>query len=286
METPRISVVIHTLNEEHHLPAALRSVAPWADEIVVVDMHSDDGTVAIAASFGARVLSHARAGFVEPARAFGIAHATHPWVLILDADELIPAPLAAALREIAREDRGDVVAIHRLNYLHGRPLRRAGWQPELDRHFRFFKQGSLRASDMIHAPLVPAAGARILILPYEPGRAIVHFNFLDFADLLEKVNRYTTVEATQAHERGERSTPWDALRALRPFWWRYVRTRGYRDGWRGWYLALFMAFYAVAKYAKLRERERIGDRERIVALQEREAERWLAAYERTTPDAG
>lgn len=271
--------MINTFNAERTLPYALRSVHAWADEIVVVDMHSEDRTVAIAEEYGARVFVHERTGFVEPARAFAIAWATGEWILILDADELIPAPLGAELREIARADRADVVVISRLNYLHGRPILHTGWQPEKDRHFRFFRRGRLCASATIHAPLVPDAGARILILPYHPGRAIVHFNFVDFADLLEKINRYTTVEAEQAYDRGERPRRWDAARAVIPLWQRFVRDRGYRDGWRGWYLALFMAYYQVAKYAKLKEHAATGGRDAIEGRQAEEAERWLAQLE-------
>jgi hypothetical protein len=172
-----------------------------------------------------------------------------------------------------------VVAIPRLNHLRAEALLHAGWQPQLDRHFRFFKRDAVTASATIHAPLVPRPDARILALPYEAGRAIVHFNFLDFADLVDKVNRYTTVEAQQAYERGERARGGDLFRPIRPFLWRYVRTGGYRDGWRGLYLALIMAFYTALKYAKLREVAEAGSRARIEAAQAAVAERWLAAYD-------
>jgi glycosyltransferase involved in cell wall biosynthesis len=83
-------VVINTLNEERRLPYALRSVQDWVDEIVVVDMHSDDKTVEIAEAFGARIFTHERVGYADPARAFAFARATGDWILILDADELVP----------------------------------------------------------------------------------------------------------------------------------------------------------------------------------------------------
>ena len=85
-----ISAVLNTLDEERRIAFALRSVRPWVDEIVVVDMASSDRTVEIARSFGAHVASHARTGFVEPARAFACAQAAGDWILVLDADELVP----------------------------------------------------------------------------------------------------------------------------------------------------------------------------------------------------
>ncbi|PYU89881.1 MAG: glycosyltransferase family 2 protein, partial [Acidobacteria bacterium] len=114
---PRISVVVNTLNEEKNLPYALRSVRSWVDEIVVVDMHSQDRTVEIAREYGAKVYSHEPMGFVEPARAFAVAQAGGDWILILDADEVVPLLLSRRLREIARRDEADVVTLPRLNYL-------------------------------------------------------------------------------------------------------------------------------------------------------------------------
>ena len=77
----RISAIIHTLNEELNIANAIRSVAPWVDEIVVIDMYSDDRTAEIARSLGARVLLHEKTGFVEPARAYAEAQALGDWIL-------------------------------------------------------------------------------------------------------------------------------------------------------------------------------------------------------------
>ena len=71
-----ISVVINTLNEENNIGACIESVQGFADEIVVCDMYSDDRTVEIAESYGAKVVFHERVGFVEPARFFAISQAS------------------------------------------------------------------------------------------------------------------------------------------------------------------------------------------------------------------
>jgi glycosyltransferase involved in cell wall biosynthesis len=85
---PRISAVFNTFNEEKRLRFALRSVKPWVDEIVVVDMHSSDATRTIAENFGAKVFLHEPLGYADPARAFAVAQATGDWILMLDADRL------------------------------------------------------------------------------------------------------------------------------------------------------------------------------------------------------
>jgi glycosyltransferase involved in cell wall biosynthesis len=285
--TGKISVVINTLNEERNLPYALRSVRPWADEIIVMDMYSEDRTVEVARAHGAKVFFHERVGFVEPARACAIAKATTEWILILDADELVPAPLSHLLRETADDDRADVVVIPNLNYFLGGPLMHTGWGPEQNKHARFFKRGMLQeATAKIHDYLEPVAEARMLELAYTPGHAIVHFNYVDTSHFLEKLNRYTTIEARQALERGERSSVRLALyKAAKEFYGRFFKRQGYRDGWRGLYLSGLQAMYNWATYTKLRELEATGGREAILELYGRERERLIADYTRNTKSA-
>src|SRR5438105_10966206 len=95
---PGISAVIITLDEEKNIANAILSVKPWVQEVIVVDMKSGDRTVEIARSLGAVLYDHPRVGFVEPARATAIAHALGPWVLLLDADEMVPLTLSQELR--------------------------------------------------------------------------------------------------------------------------------------------------------------------------------------------
>ncbi|HEX7091374.1 MAG TPA: glycosyltransferase family 2 protein [Longimicrobiales bacterium] len=282
---PRISAVVNTRNEERNLPFALGTVRPWVDEIVVVDMHSEDRTVEIARSFGAKVFTHERSDVVEPARAYAIAQATGEWILLLDADEMVPVALSRRLREIARRDEADVVRIPRVNHLLGAPLGHTGWGPRQDRHERFFKPGLLHASDRIHASLTPDPSARILDLEYAPGRALVHFNYVDVGHFLEKLNRYTSVEALQSFERGgaEPTGRRTLMRATKEFLRRYVKLRGYRDGWRGFHLSLFMAYYHVATDAKLKELHAGGGRDAVLATYRAEAERILEEYGAAAP---
>lgn len=277
----RVSVVINTLNEERNLSYALRSVQPWVDEIVVVDMHSEDRTVEIARSYGARVFFHDRIPAFDAARAFAIGQASEDWVLLLDADEVVPEPLSRRLKEIARDDEADVVNISWLNYLLGAPLTRTGWGPRQDKHKRFFKRSMVTTSATVHDFLKSAPGARVLDLGYRPGLAVAHFNYLDTAQFIEKLNRYTSIEAQQAYEKGVRVGSGRALYgAGREFLYRYLRKRGFRDGWRGLYLSGLMAMYRWATYAKLRELESVGGRESVLDTYKHEKEGVLKGYDR------
>ncbi len=277
---PRISVVVNTLNEEKNLPYALRSVRTWADEVIVVDMHSEDRTVEIAREYGATVYFHERMGFSEPARAFAVSQATGDWVLLLDADEMIPQPLTVKLMQLASDDTADVVTISWLNYLLGGPLLHTGWGPHQDQHPRFFKKDKIHLNPRIHGFIHPVPGARVLTLPYQGKMAFHHFNYADCAHFLEKLNRYTSIEAQQAFERGEHaSMTRAALRAVFEFVDRYLRKQGYRDGWRGFYLSGFMAMYRWATYAKLQELHSTGGKNEIIARYHRVAEELAAGYD-------
>jgi (heptosyl)LPS beta-1,4-glucosyltransferase len=277
---PRISVVINTLNEEKNLPYTLRSVQPWADELVVVDMYSDDQTVEIARQFGAKVYTHPRLEFADPAREFAISRATGGWILILDADELIPHALSQKLLQISQSETVDVVKVPRLNYMFGAPLMHSGCGPSRDKPMRFFRRGCLHTTPAIHNYLHPLPGARILELPYIPDQSIMHFTYIDISQYLDRLNRYTTIEAQQAFASGKNAAISQAVaHTALVFFRQYFKEEGFRDGWRGFYFSALSAFYRLLSYAKLAERQFVGPSEKVIADYRCEAGRLLDEYD-------
>jgi glycosyltransferase involved in cell wall biosynthesis len=275
---PRISVVVNTLNEEKNLPFALGSVRPWVDEIVVVDMHSEDRTVEIAREFGAQVFLHERMGFADPARAFALAQATGDWILVLDADEVVPFPLSRRLLDISTNDAADVVLIPWLNYILGEPLMHTMCGPRQCLQRRFFRKSHVTATSDIHNFFHVAPGSRVTSIGYEPGLAVAHFATIDIRRYIEKLNRYTTIEADQARDRGERVTQLGALiKAAKVFVTYYAIGRGYRDGWRGFYVSLISAFSEILKAAKLAESSVPAHPESVEAYYRQEAENLVKA---------
>ena len=214
-------------------------MVPWVDEIVVVDMYSSDGTRDIAERHGARVLLHEPMGFVEPARAWSVAQATGDWVLLLDADEVIPRRLSDRLLQVVASDEADVVDIPELNYFFGEPIMRGGWHPDAQRHPRFFRKGMLQFSAKVHAPHVVAPGARVLVLSYEPELAISHFAYTTISEFLERTERYTSLDI----EPLPGSMRQQIRHASGEVAGRLFRARGLRDGSRGFVLAVLMGIY-------------------------------------------
>lgn len=278
---PKISVLINTLNEEKNLPYALRSVTPWADEIVVVDMYSDDRTAEIAKQYGAKVFFHERVPEFEIARAYAIDSAKNDWMFFLDADELIPERLSKELLRIAALGQHDVIKVPRINYLIGAPMMHSGWSPSDDKQYRLFRRGKLRIRPNMHDHIEVMPDAKVFDIPYSPGMGIVHFSYLDVTHFIEKLNRYTSIHALQAVKVGERANIAKALfKATRKFLAFYLLRRGYKDGWRGIYLALLMFFYEISTFAKITQLQVVGSRENIREFYSQEAERYLSEYNR------
>lgn len=274
-----ISALIHTKNEEGYIAQALASVAPYVDEMVVVDMHSSDRTRTIAENLGARVELVSDFGFVEPARELGVGMCRHEWILNLDADEVITPALGSHLAEISRNNSVDVVRIARVNYMFGQMIQGSGWSPARDSHMKFYRHDSLVHSPVLHAYSVPVRGARISTLEPVPELAIHHFNYLGWDQFVSKMNRYTSITATERHGRGERpSLRRAAARAAKDVATRLVLDRGYRDGADGFALAYAMASYHLLVHVKHRQLTRVGDTTSI-------RERYRAAAESLRTDS-
>ncbi|CAN5725635.1 N/A [soil metagenome] len=269
----RIAGVVNTLNEAHNIRYALSTLLPWCDDVVVVDQNSTDGTAEIAREMGARVFQHEWTGGIgDAARAFAVAQAQADRVLILDADEMIPPALARYLREQASaEDSPDVLLVPRVNVIMGRIMRHGTNWPS--RRARFFRPGCVEISGRIHHGLKARPDALVREVPARPELAIWHFSYPDVRTVVEKVNRYTTIEAEQALSRGElppRSARPFLGSAARWFWGSYVRDNGYRDGTAGLVLAVSRAYYRFLRAAKMWEQPRAAERERQVrAVRER-----------------
>src|SRR5262245_36161463 len=144
---PTICVILNTLNEEANIVDCLKTVA-WADEIVVVDMRSEDCTAELARKAGAKVYFHERADYVEPARNFALEQATTDWVLIVDADERVPKELAQRIREVIAAPEADIYNIAEKNIVFGTWMQHGTLWP--DYHPRLFRKGAVKWPNSIH----------------------------------------------------------------------------------------------------------------------------------------
>ncbi|MGH9194217.1 MAG: hypothetical protein ACRD1T_00575, partial [Acidimicrobiia bacterium] len=212
--------------------------------------------------------------------------ATGDWILVLDADELVPEPLSRRLMEIASDDVADVVLCPFRTFLLGTAMKGTGWGPRHEVHLRFYRRGCVSFSPEVHSSPVPCSGSRVIDLrDEEPSGqlAIQHFAYLGFHDFVDRLNRYTSIEANQASARGETISLLRTItRAVREFAWRLLRAGGYRDGWRGVHLSVLMGVYRWVSSAKQQQLKAVGSDDAIKSLYIEVAEGLLSAYRKDT----
>ena len=219
------------------MPAALASV-PAGAQIFVLDADSVDATVAIAQAAGAVVERRAWAGFVN-ARRHALGRVTTPWTLMLDADEALDTTLAQSI--IDAPDTVEAYYLRRTTTFCGRRIRTAGWSNEkLVRLFRTHRirleAHSVGGGADLHERWVCDGSTATL------AGAIVHDSYPTVASYAEKFARYTEIEA--ASVTGSPANLFGAsILGCARFAWALVRYSGWRDGWRGAFIAASSAAY-------------------------------------------
>ena len=249
--TPTLSVALITWNEEARLPTALASVRHLADEIVVVDSGSTDGTEAVARAWADRFEVREWDGFGhQKARAMGLA--TGDWVLSLDADEAISDELADEIRRVLR-DPGSTVGywMHLKTWMLGRWFGTRGWWREWK--LRLARRDCLRVvNPQVHERLEVDGPTERLSGP------LLHYHDRGLAHELDRIDRYSTLAAEQLLDRGEASPgPWTAVgRAFTYGLQRYLVQGSFLYGGAGAADAGLRALYGFLKYAKAWDRVR------------------------------
>ena len=255
---PKISVVINTWNEEENIKRCLNSVK-WADEVIVVDMYSQDKTLQIAKKMGARVFSYKYSFICEPARNFAISKVTGDWILILDADEEVSPFLAKTLQELAEDPQNfTYFRFPRKNIIFGKWIKYSRWWP--DYIIRFFKKGHLRWPEKIHS--VPLTRGEGKDLEAKEINAIIHYHYQTISQYLERLIRYTKIQANDLIESGYKFDWRDMLKKpMGEFLSRFFAGEGYKDGLHGLVLSLLQAFFELVKYLRVWEKENFGDQD-------------------------
>ena len=249
MTRPKLTVCVITLNEADHIEDCLRS-ADFADEWVVVDSGSTDGTREIAARFGATVVEREWPGHVAQKNA-ALDLATHDWVLSLDADERVSDELRAsvqsALDRVGAGDTTTAFACNRRTWYLGRWIRHGGWYP--DRKTRLFRRSTARWGGVDPHDHVEASGPVVAL-----DGDLLHYSYDSLSDHLRTIDSFTSIAATEKWKAGRRAGFADlTLRPLWKFLRMYLFRGGLLDGWPGFVVAATGSFYVFLKYAKLRE---------------------------------
>lgn len=248
-----VSLVISTRNAAGVLEGCIESCRDWISEIVIVDMESEDETLAIAERHGARVVQVPNAGWAEPGRQSGLDAAAQPWVLVLDADERAAPGLRAVVADAIASGDADGVRLPRRNLQFGRFEPHSGLWP--DWQLRLFRRERV-SWPAVYTHTGAQVDGRVVSAPAREENAILHESFRTIRDWVVAMNRYTDHEAERLTREGVKPSlrrvlfvpPWH-------FAVPYLRHGGFRGGRYGLVVALLALCYRLIGELKLWEHQ-------------------------------
>jgi len=245
MDKPKLSVVVITKNEEDNIERCLASAA-WADEIIVLDDQSTDGTVAKARKFTDKVFTR-KMDIEGLHRNYAYSLARNTWVLSLDADEVISDGLREELTGLFKAPiTHAALTVPIKTYIGDYWIKYGGWYPA--GKVRLFDKTKFKYEEAEVHPRVFINGS----CGHLSGD-IVHYSYRDFHDFFASLNNQTTQEAKKWYNEKRKI---GFLKMMRKFYDRFFKSyflkQGFRDGLIGFMVAYGSGLYQIMSYAKYR----------------------------------
>ena len=246
-----ISVLIHSYNSARQIKNCIQSAQLLTKNIVVIDQESTDSTKEIAIKYGARVISHPYTRYVEPARGFGIAQVTTPWIFLLDADEQITPKLAQEIQLViqSKDSKHSFFKIPRKEIVFNSTwLRHGGWWPNYQTRL-IEKKAFVNWPKEIHStPIIRGTSGQLT----EP---ILHFSQNSLEEVVSKTIIFEDIESDllfNAHKSVSHITFFrkfggELFRRL--FLW-----SGWKDGITGIITSIYQAYSKTITYLYLYEK--------------------------------
>jgi glycosyltransferase involved in cell wall biosynthesis len=247
-----LTAVVASHDEAPELERCLPTLA-FCDEVIVIDIASEDATAEVAEAHGARVVRHDLVPIAEWARLSVVPTARNDWLLFTDPDEELPAALEREVRALLPEQPDDVALVWApiQFWFGGRPLRGTVWGGENRRRLLVRRDG-VELSRTVFGGTHLRPGFRATEIPFRPELAIRHRWVDGYRDWLRKHRRYLALERRERLESGQvtgvRSV---ALKPLASFYDCYVRKRGYLDGGTGLALSVLWSWFRTSSEVQL-----------------------------------
>lgn len=240
----KLSVIITTHNEIHNIQEVIASVN-WADEVLVINSYSTDGTPQAAKAAGAKVLQHP---YENPAaqKNWAIPQASYEWVLILNADERVTQKLQNEIQEIlTNKPKYKAYRIFRLNHFMGRKVHYSGWQS--NSVIRLIHRDTCRyAQKWVHEEIDYQGEVKPL------KNKLLHYTYTSLPSYLQKMDRYTTWGAKDRMKRTKKVGMLHLLgKPVGRFFQHYVLRLGFLDGKIGLVVSLLSAYSVFQRNLKL-----------------------------------
>lgn len=246
-----ISANIITLNEANNIADCIASVRQVCDEVIVVDSGSQDETVHIAESLGAKVIYQPYLGDGLQ-KNVALEHVSHDWVLSLDADERLTTKMVSAIRSLDLATTShDAFAFRRRNMIGSRWIRVCGWYPDYCIRLYHHRRGACFADVKQHASVTATH-------PHRLDADMLHYSFANLGELFAKPGRNFSGRAAKImYQKGKRANAFSPfLHGLNAFIRKYLLQRGFLGGVDGMTVAISAGLNSYLKYAKLLEYQR------------------------------
>lgn len=250
-----LSVYMITYNNGPTIERALKSVAGWAPEIVVVDSESTDGAPDIIRMYTDNLHQFVTKNMAEKyGRAQDLCFS--PWVLFIDADEWLTPEIKKEIEQVlAEEAEYDGYMVRRKNFYLGRVIDHGGWYP--DHEIRLYRKAKGRWEGGIHAKVRVEGKVGRLKNHY------MHTPYTDISHQIRTVDRYSGAFAEDLRASGRTFGLFNMIgRPLYRFFRDYLLKGGFRDGVPGLIIVVSTMYYVFMKYAKLWELEKNSEKAR------------------------
>jgi len=244
----KLSVYVMTFNEKDKIKDCLESVK-WADEIVIMDSFSTDGTVEIARKYTNKIVQKEFVGFGK-LRNIALENCSNEWVLSVDADERVTEELKKeVLEKLTKGPEADAYFIPRKSHFLKVWIRHCGWYPDY-RQPQFFNKTKMKYKEQLVHETFELNGK----IGYLKGH-ILQFPFLSLDQFLKKMDRYSTLRAQEMFEEGKKFKVRQLIiNPFAMFFRMYVAKMGFLDGKAGLILSVLYGYYTMIKYIKLWEK--------------------------------
>jgi glycosyltransferase involved in cell wall biosynthesis len=242
MNKTTISIAVIAKNEADRIGRLLKS-AEFADEIIVVDSGSTDGTQDLCKQMGAEVIFNKWPGYAQQ-KQFAMDCTKSEWILNLDADEEISVSLAKEIQHALKNITRDVSAFSmpRLSKYLGKWIKHGGWYP--DRKVRLVRKGKGVWKGVLHEKLVVDENTENLSEP------ILHHVYRNISDHVATINKFSNVYVDERGSAGKWFVPAGVIHAFGKFAECYLWKSGFLDGIPGLIIAMNSAWYIFLKHAK------------------------------------
>jgi glycosyltransferase involved in cell wall biosynthesis len=242
----KLSVVIISYNEEKNISRCIDSVKDVADEIMILDSHSTDQTVAIAESKGAIVQQGEFNGYIQQKNK-AISLATYDYILSLDADEALDPLLSDSIRKVKQNFACTAYSMNRCTNYQGKFIRHGSWYP--DKKIRLFNRRiAYWGGTNPHDKIVLKENQT----PEHLQGDILHYSYYTISEHVAQNNKFSTLAAEALYEKGGRTNVFNIL--VNPWWaffQSYIIRAGFLDGLFGLVIAIQISHLTFLKHLKL-----------------------------------